>query len=441
MRIAIIGSGISGLTATYRLFREHQVTLFEANDYLGGHTHTVDVEIGGEHHAIDTGFIVFNERTYPHFTAFLSELNVATRPTSMSFSVRSERSGLEYNGSSINGLFAQRRNLLRLRFYLMLRDILRFNRNALTHFSPDAPNKPRENVTVREFLAQGRFTREFAEHYLLPMGSAIWSCPTDRFAEFPIRFVIEFYRNHGLLSLSDRPTWKVVEGGSRSYVDALQQRFRRGVDVRLRIPVQVVRRHPDRVDVTPRNGETESFDHVVFACHSDQALRMLADPSRTEREVLSAFPYERNVALLHTDSAILPQRRRAWASWNYFVSHEADSRATVTYCMNILQHLQSRHVFNVTLNGEKYIDPAKVLGRFVYEHPVFTTRREAAQSRHAELINVNRSSFCGAYWRNGFHEDGVVSALAVCRSLETASRASSESPRNHSRLQPVVLES
>ncbi|MFM9960751.1 MAG: NAD(P)/FAD-dependent oxidoreductase [Planctomycetaceae bacterium] len=412
MRIAIIGAGISGLTAAYRLSQHHEITLFEANDYLGGHTHTVDVELGGERHVIDTGFIVFNDWTYPNFIALLDELRIASQPTSMSFSVRCDRTGLEYNGSSLNGLFAQRLNLFRPSFHRMIRDILRFNREGPELVLSRPADDP---MTVGEFLTKHRYSREFADQYLLPMGAAIWSCPTGTFAEFPIRFIVEFYRNHGLLSVRHRPTWRVIVGGSRTYVAAMLPRFQDRV--RLNTPIEIVRRSADGVDVTPRGQTAERFDHVIFACHSDQALRMLADPSPTERELLSAFPYERNSAVLHTDESLLPRRRLAWASWNYQIPAEPTAHATVSYCMNILQHIRSKHTFCVTLNSDDRIDPAKVLGQFEYHHPIFTTRRAAMQARHREVLNVNRTSFCGAYWGNGFHEDGVNSALAVCDAL------------------------
>ncbi len=421
MKIAIIGAGISGLTAAYRLSLSHDITLFEANDYLGGHTNTVEVDWDGERQVIDTGFIVFNDWTYPNFIELLNELGVRSQATSMGFSVRCDAANLEYNGSSLNGLFAQRRNLLRPSFYRMLADILRFNRDApeLVQSGPTT-----DETTVGEFLARQRYSREFAEHYLLPMGAAIWSCPVGMFEKFPIRFIVEFYRNHGLLNVRNRPTWRVIEGGSRNYVAKMAERFRDRI--RLSTAVESVRRSADGVVVVPRNHSPEAFDHVVFACHSDQALRMLADSTSTERDVLSEFPYGRNLAVLHTDQTVLPKRRRAWASWNYRLtgpsSNPAGQTATVTYQMNLLQHLQSKHVFNVTLsnatlNNDERIDPAKVLRRFEYHHPIFTVQRAAAQARHRELINVNRTSFCGAYWGNGFHEDGVVSALRVCEAL------------------------
>ncbi len=416
MKLAIIGAGISGLTAAYRLSPGHDITLFEAGNYLGGHTNTVDVELDGELHSIDTGFIVFNDRTYPNFIKLLAELGVPSRATSMSFSVRCDAANLEYNGSSLNGLFAQRRNLLRPCFYRMVRDILRFNRDAPKLVLEDSTF---DQTTVGEFLEQHRYSREFARHYLFPMGAAIWSCPAGLFEKFPIRFIVEFYRNHGLLSLRDRPVWRVIDGGSRNYVVRMAERFRDRV--RLRTPIQQVRRLPKEVLVTSEQGDTESFDHVVFACHSDQALRLLADPSVTEREVLAMFPYERNSAVLHTDETLLPKRRRAWACWNYRLADETaceyDQPATVTYQMNMLQHIQSRHCFNVTLNSDDAISPSRILRRFEYHHPVFTIGRAAAQARHSELLNANRTSYCGAYWGNGFHEDGVVSALRVCEAL------------------------
>lgn len=414
MKIAIIGSGISGLVTAYHLHAQHEVTLFEANDYVGGHTHTVDVEIEGEQLALDTGFIVFNNWTYPHFTRLLEELHVRSQPTTMSFSVCDERTGLEYNGHSLDTLFAQRRNLLRPSFYRMLGDILRFNQHA-ARIAGDRD----DGATVGEFLRRYRYSRSFAEHYLLPMGAAIWSCPVGAFHEFPIRFIAEFYYNHGLLSIWRRPTWRVVSGGSRTYVQALIQEFRERI--RLRAPVRAVRRLADCVQLQAGNDSPLAFDHVIFACHSDQALRILGDDATpTERELLSAFPYSRNVAVLHTDTSLLPRTRKAWASWNYRLGGGPDTPPSVTYNMNLLQGLRSRHTFCVTLNDTDRIAPGRVLQQFEYHHPVFTTHRAAAQARHAELINAHRTSFCGAYWRNGFHEDGVVSALAVVQGLRAA---------------------
>ena len=415
MRIAIIGSGISGLTTAYKLCGAHDITLFEANDYVGGHTNTVTVEETGKTLAVDPGFIVFNDRTYPNFIALLDELGVQSDPTSMSFSIRCDDNGLEYNGTSINGLFAQRANLFRPCFYRMLNDILRFNREAVEILETDSE----ETTTVAEYLAAKRYSRQFADHYLLPMGAAIWSCPPETFAKFPMRFIAEFYHHHGLLSIRNRPTWRVVRGGSSQYVQAMTRRFRQRI--RLNCPVSRVERFTNHVELTPTGAESERFDEVVFACHSDQALRMLGDASPVERELLGAFPYGRNVAVLHTDTSVLPKRKRAWASWNYHIRQQGEQQAAVTYNMNILQHLNSSQVYCVTLNETDLIDPARVIRRINYSHPIYTTERAAAQRRHAEVIRSNRTSFCGAYWGNGFHEDGVNSALAVCKAYERRS--------------------
>lgn len=421
MRIAVIGSGISGLICARLLSQDHHVTVLEAEPRIGGHTNTVAVEIDGEKHQIDAGFIVHNDRTYPKFTTVLDDLNVATTPTSMSFSVRCDRTGMEFNGTSLNGIFAQRRNLLRRSFLRMLKEIARFNREGMK----DLVNVP-DDQSVGQYLSENRYSTEFARHYLLPMGASIWSCPYDDFAKFPIRFILEFYVNHGLLSLHDRPTWRVIRGGAVAYIKPLIKPF--ADRIRLSCPVSAVRRDQDAVHVFHAQG-VEAFDEVVFACHSDQALNLLADADSLEREILSAFPYSSNTAVLHTDQSLLPRQRRAWASWNYLIAREESSRPTLSYNMNILQHIDSRHVFSVTLNEDDRIDPSKVLARFRYSHPLFTTNRAKIQNRHHEVIRHRRTSFCGAYWRNGFHEDGVVSALAVCRefgipdwTVETADR-------------------
>lgn len=413
MKTAIVGAGISGLVAAYRLQTDHDITVFEAAEKPGGHTNTIRVDHDGESHSIDTGFIVFNDWTYPNFIALLDELGVQSQPTEMGFSVRDDASGLEYAGQGLNSLFAQRRNLFSARFLRMLWDIVRFNREALQQGDQLSPT-----ITVAEFLQAGRYSEAFSRQHLLPMGAAIWSCPLGTFSQFPIRFIVEFYRNHGLLNIVNRPIWRVICGGSQTYVDVLTKTFRDRI--RLRSPVAAVRRHATGVEVSVRGREPEWFDHVIFACHSDQALAMLAeDATPLEREVLSKFPYGRNVAVLHTDASVLPRSRRAWASWNYRLADDDRTPATVTYNMNILQGLRSRHTFCVTLNDETRIDPKHVLGRYEYAHPIFTTERAAAQERHTELLTANRTSYCGAYWRNGFHEDGVVSALRVVDALRT----------------------
>ena len=410
MNIAIIGTGISGLTAAWQLHREHQLTLFEANDYIGGHTHTVDVAVGGRSYAVDTGFIVFNDWTYPNFIDLLDQLGVASQPTMMSFSVRCERTGLEYNGKNLNTLFAQRRNLFRPSFHRMIRDILRFNREA-----PALLDSHRA-ITLNAYLREQNYSQEFAGHYILPMAAAIWSAEPGRTGEMPVRFFVQFFKNHGLLSVSDRPQWRVIQGGSRRYVEKLTAPFRDRI--RLSCPVEWVRRYPHQVQVKPEFGPVESFDAVIFATHSDQALRLLADPTDREREILGAIPYQYNEVVLHTDTRLLPRQRRAWAAWNYHLPTQPQARVAVTYHMNLLQGLDAPETFCVTLNRSEAIDPARILYRTGYHHPVFTEASVKAQARREEISGVNRTGYCGAYWSYGFHEDGVNSGLAVGRGLQ-----------------------
>lgn len=407
MKIAIIGGGISGLTCGWLLHQQHDVRVFESGNYIGGHTNTVDFDLHGRSYSVDTGFIVCNDRTYPNFLTLIDHLQVSRKPTAMSFSVRCDRTGVEYSGSGLGGLFVQRRNLVRPSFLKMVADILRFNRQGTL----DAEKVPHD-MTVGEYLEKNRYGEGFAERYLLPMGASIWSCPVGTFRDFPVRFILEFYRNHGLLSITNRPQWYVIEGGSRNYVTALTRQF---VDkILLSTPVYSVRRMDSGVEVVSSSG-TEHFDEVIFACHSDQALQMLDAPSATEGQLLSAFPYQPNEAVLHTDSSLLPKNPKAWSSWNYRIRPDAGDAATLTYDMNILQHIDCPETICVSLNDVDQIDPDRILGRFQYAHPMFSTQRHAMQSRHSEVIRSNRTSFCGAYWGNGFHEDGVVSALAVCR--------------------------
>jgi uncharacterized protein len=411
MQIAIIGSGISGLTAARRLCRDHEITVFEANDYIGGHTNTVDVELGGQRWAVDTGFIVFNDRTYPNFIALLDEIGVASRPSDMSFSVRCERSGLEYCGSSLDRLFAQRRNLASPGFWRMIRDILRFNRDARRLL-----DEPGGLLGLGEYLEREGYSRRFVEHYIVPMGAAIWSTDPLTMLAFPARYFVEFFANHGLLSVDDHPQWRVIADGSRAYVAPLCAPF--ADRIRLRAPVARVHRDPRGVELVLGDGHRARFDAVVFACHSDQALAQLVNPTPAERELLGAIPYQPNEAVLHTDERFLPHRRKAWAAWNYHVPDHHHEAVSVTYNMNILQGLDAPVQFLVTLNPGEAIDPAKVIRRINYEHPVYTPRGIEAQRRRGEIMGANRSFYCGAYWSYGFHEDGVRSGLAAAAAVQ-----------------------
>ncbi|MDZ7889698.1 MAG: FAD-dependent oxidoreductase [Pseudomonas sp.] len=414
MKIAIIGSGISGLTAAYLLNRQHDISVFEASDWVGGHTHTVDVQVDGRHFAIDTGFIVFNDWTYPNFIELLNQLGVTYQPTEMSFSVCDPVSGVEYNGNTLNSLFAQRRNLLSPPFWGMLRDILRFNREAVDDLQQQ---RIASDLSLGSYLQQRGYGERFIQHYIVPMGAAIWSMSLADMLNFPLQFFLRFFKNHGLLSVTDRPQWQVIKGGSSSYVAPLSASF--AERIRLQCPVQRVERDARGVTVHSSAG-SERFDKVVFACHSDQALQLLAEPSATEQQILGALPYADNDVVLHTDTRLLPKRPLAWASWNYRLGGPTSQPAALTYNMNILQGLQTDTTFCVSLNQTAAIDPSKILARYTYAHPQYSLAGVAAQAHWEELLGANHSYFCGAYWANGFHEDGVVSGLRVARAFGEA---------------------
>ncbi len=404
MKIAIIGSGIAGNVAAHHLQREHDITVFEAAEHIGGHTHTHEVQFEGRPVAVDTGFIVFNHRTYPHFLALLEELGVESQESEMTFSMQCEVTGLEYNGTTLNSLFAQRRNLLRPAFWRMIRDILRFNREAPALLDPAHPQ-----VSLGDYLASQRYSAQFAEHYVLPMGAAIWSASPATLREFPASHLVRFFHNHGMLSVNDRPQWRTIRGGSARYVEKLTAPFRDRI--RLRTPVASVYRTAAGAIVRAVGCDPERYDRVFFACHSDQALRLLADASEAERAILGAIRYQRNDVVLHTDTTLLPRRQLAWAAWNYHRLDHESQRVAVTYNMNLLQRLQTRVPLLVTLNLQDRIDPSQIIRQLSYEHPIHTPAAIAAQARQAEINGANRAYFCGAYWRFGFHEDGVVSAL------------------------------
>ena len=430
MRIAVIGSGIAGLASAWLLSRAHEVTLFEANDYFGGHTHTHTIELHGQSHAIDTGFIVHNRAHYPLLSRLFDELGVACQPTTMSFSVRNEASGLEYSAASLNALFCQRRNLLSPRFLGMVRDILRFYRE-----SPALLRQCDQGPTLADYLAENRYGAAFRDEHLVPMASALWSSPPNRILDFPARYLVQFMANHHMLQTSGRPQWRVVRGGSARYVEALRRRWR--VRERANCKVHALQRNPRGVDVLSIAGR-ECFDHAVLACHSDQALALLADPCPAERSVLGAIPYQSNDVVLHTDASLLPRRRTAWAAWNAHIPREPGDACTVSYCMNLLQGIASREALVVTLNRTHAIDPSRVLRRMRYTHPVYTEATFAAQRRKTAIQGVHRIWYAGAYWGFGFHEDGMRSAVEVARALgvdwpATAAPMSSSNPSTPAR--------
>ena len=427
MNIAIIGGGISGLTAAYYLAPHHRVTIYESESSVGGHTATVDVNLGGRDYAIDTGFIVFNDWTYPNFIELLGEIGVASQPTDMSFSVRSDDCGLEYGGSNLNTLFAQRRNLLRPSFHRMLYDILRFNREAVEDLDSGRLDP---GTTLGEYLRRNGYGEGFVYRYLVPMGCAIWSASTDSMLDFPLLFFVRFFKNHGLLNVNDRPQWHVIQGGSRAYLEPLCRRF--AGSIRCNARISRIRRHPDRVEIELTDGGLETYDQVVLACHSDQALALLADADPAERESLAAIPYQPNEVVLHTDERLLPRRRLAWSSWNYWLRQRYQQRAVLTYNMNILQGIESDVTFCVTLNAGEAIAEDRIIDRFSYSHPVFSLDSVRAAEGIRARNGSNRTWFAGAWLGNGFHEDGVRSgrqAAQAINCLPERETAQAELPR------------
>ncbi len=402
MRIAVVGSGVSGLVAAHLLHPHHEVAVFESRDRIGGHVHTVDIPAADSSLLqIDTGFIVYNESNYPLFTRLIEHLGIPTQSSNMSFSVKCDRYGIEYNGSSLRQLFAQRRNLLRPSFHRMLLDILRFNRESASAIRNEAAQ-----MTLGEYVSRSGYSSWLSELYLLPMGSALWSVPRDQVLEMPAAFFVSFFENHGMLTVDDRPEWRVITGGSKSYLAPLVRPFRDRIQTGT--PVTSVSRYDDHVLV---NGNR--FDEIVFACHSDQALSVLDDATPLEQEFLSSLPYQKNDVVLHTDTSLLPERVNAWGSWNYHISGDTAGPATVTYNMNLLQSLDTEETYCVTLNATDSINPDSILYRTTYEHPVYTGKGFEVQERHSEISGLNRTHYCGAYWGFGFHEDGVRSGVRV----------------------------
>ena len=412
MRIAIIGSGVSGLVCAHLLHGRHDVVLYETDGRAGGHSHTHRVELPDTTVDVDTGFLVYNERTYPLFCRLIDRLGVATQPSDMSFGVADRRTGLEWRGTSLSTVFAQRRNIVRTSFLQMLVDVGRFN--LLARGLLDDP--PADNVTLEEVLAPHRWSAGFRDWYLVPLGSSIWSAGPRNFTQIPAATFARFFERHGLLRLRDQPRWRTISGGSRSYVEAIVSPLRAEGRLRLNAPADKIRRAADGVEVVGPGG-LESFDHVVVATHSDQALALLSDPDRAERQILGSIKYQPNRATLHTDARLMPRNRRAWASWNYHRLEIDTDQATLTYHLNQLQALSSRTPVLVTLNRDDAIDPESVIASMDYTHPVLDTAAVAAQKRHGEINGIRRTWFCGAYWGYGFHEDGVASAVRVCRAL------------------------
>ena len=409
MKIAIVGSGIAGLGAAWLLSRHHEVVLFESQDRLGGHTHTHRVSQQGREYSVDTGFIVFNPENYPLLTRMFDELGVASQPTTMGFSVHDGASGLEYNATNLNAMFCQRRNLLSPRFLRMVSEILRFYREcpALLDVVGDGP-------TLGDYLSSRSYSELFVRDHLVPMACALWSSPSRRILDFPAKYLVRFMANHRMLQVQGRPGWRVVGGGSSTYISALQSSWQAAV--RLGTAVRAIRREADAVVLSTSAGD-EHFDQVVLACHADDSLAMLSDPSADEASILGAMRFQDNDTVLHTDARMLPRRRAAWAAWNAYVPAEPEAHCTVSYCMNLLQSIDSPDPFIVTLNRSHDIDPAKILARMNYRHPVYDHASVAAQGRRGDINGVRRTWFAGAYWGFGFHEDGLRSGVDVAREL------------------------
>ena len=413
MKIAIVGSGISGNSLAYTLSKEHDITLFEKNNRLGGHSHTHEIISQGKKINVDTGFIVFNKKTYPLFTKLLDELNVHYEKSDMSFSVFSKDRNFEYNGTTLNTLFSQRKNIFNYKFIKMIYEIIKFNKVALTLLSA------KTEISLETFLRQNNFSDYFCKNYILPMGSAIWSSNINSMLKFPAVFFVKFFNNHGMLNINDRPQWLTVTNGSKEYVEKLTASIKK--NIRLNCPVRAVKRNKDSVEITSSDGN-EIFDYIFFACHSDEALKLISDPSAQEKEVLSSIPYSKNEVTLHTDESIMPNNKLTWAAWNYNIDSTNDMPIALTYNMNILQNLKTQQTILVTLNDNGNINPEKVLKKINYDHPLFSLRSVEAQKNYGIISGVNRTGYAGAYWGNGFHEDGISSAYNAIKFFKEATK-------------------
>ena len=413
MKIAIVGSGISGNSLAYTLSKEHDITLFEKNNRLGGHSHTHEIISQGKKINVDTGFIVFNKKTYPLFTKLLDELNVHYEKSDMSFSVFSKDRNFEYNGTTLNTLFSQRKNIFNYKFIKMIYEIIKFNKVALTLLSA------KTEISLETFLRQNNFSDYFCKNYILPMGSAIWSSNINSMLKFPAVFFVKFFNNHGMLNINDRPQWLTVTNGSKEYVEKLTASIKK--NIKLNCPVKTVKRNKDSVEIKSSDG-TEIFDYIFFACHSDEALKLIIDPSAQEKKVLSSIPYSKNEVTLHTDESIMPNNKLTWAAWNYNIDSTNDMPIALTYNMNILQNLKTQQTILVTLNDNGNINPKKVLKKINYDHPLFSLRSVEAQKSYGIISGVNRTGYAGAYWGNGFHEDGISSAYNAIKFFKEATK-------------------
>lgn len=418
MKIAIIGSGISGLSAAYYLDSEHEITIYEAEEYIGGHTHTVPVYEGSNTIWIDTGFIVCNPKNYPNFLKFIDELSVSLQKSSMSFSVSSLVNGLEYNGTSFNSLFAQRKNFFNIDFLRMLKDIVAFNKEAKNLITAD-----NYSLSLQQLINNLKLSNYFKNYYLLPMISAIWSNDQSAALLMPAIFVCRFLNNHGMLNINDRPQWYSICGGSHTYVKSIVSKIK--AKILTNTPAINIMRTQSGVVIQTVNG-SEIFDKVIIATHSNQALRLLQDPSKAESSVLSAMNYQTNEVVLHTDINLLPRNRQAWASWNYKILSLSQDKLCVTYNMNILQDLNCSQTYCLSLNQTAQIDPTKILYKFVYSHPIYNNEMINAQSKYSSISGVNNTYYCGAYWGNGFHEDGLNSGLKVVEQIKEETRCAAQ---------------
>ena len=408
MKIAIIGTGISGLTCAYLLNQKHDINIYEKNDYIGGHTHTHKIKENNLTHNIDSGFIVFNENTYPNFIKLLNILEVETEKTNMGFSVKSSKINLEYSGNSLNSMFAQKSNIFKLSFWKMLFDIIKFNKIATKHRKLLDPN-----VSLEKYLKENKFSSSFKNNYIYPMGAAIWSTRADRMREMSALFFINFFYNHGLLKIVNRDNWFVIKNGSNQYVKKIIKKFKS--KIHLNCEIEAINRENNQIEIISKNRGSEFYDSVIIASHSDQALKMLSEPSQAEKEILGNISYQRNNALLHTDISVLPKRREAWSSWNYNLDQGPKNPMAMTYNMNILQNKNTDNTYCVTLNNDDLINKKLIIKNLRYSHPLLNQKATDSQKRKNEINGKNNTYFCGAYWRNGFHEDGVVSALDVCK--------------------------